>query len=226
MKKSFFSAVALASLFFAASCQQENLEPVNASNTVTYTVQVPDVVATKALGDDVTAVDELVYEVYRTVDERETSFSDVDNLLYHKTAEINNGVATITLELVNDQNFTVLFWAQTSGNSIYDVDDLTNVTIATEATANNANAAVFVGRDFIVDCISDADGKVTLTRPVSQLNIATTEESLQKFDDAIELEGSSVIVKGLSQSYNIATLTPGALNEVEYKYTETDQNHW
>ena len=225
MKKLFFSAVALASLFFAASCQQENLEPVNASSTVTYTVQVPDVVATKALGDDVTPVNELVYEVYRTEGERVTTFTNVDNLLYHRTAPVNNGVATITLELVNDQNFTVLFWAQTKvledQTPIYNVDDLTNVTVSRNAVANNVNAAAFVGRDFIINCVSDSDCKVTLTRPVSQLNIATTQESLKKFNDVVVLEGSSVVVKGLSQDYNVATLTPGELNDNEYTYTET-----
>ena len=225
MKKLFFSAVALVSLFFAASCQQENLEPVNASSTVTYTVQVPDVVATKALGDDVTPVNELVYEVYRTEGERVTTFTDVDNLLYHRTAPVNNGVATITLELVNDQNFTVLFWAQTKvledQTPIYNVDDLTNVTVSRNAVANNVNAAAFVGRDFIINCVSDSDCKVTLTRPVSQLNIATTQESLTKFNDVVVLEGSSVVVKGLSQDYNVATLTPGELNDNEYTYTET-----
>ena len=225
MKKLFFSAIALASLFLAASCQQENLEPVNASNTVTYTVQVPDVVATKALGDDVTPVNELVYEVYRTEGERVTTFTNVDNLLYHRTAPVNNGVATITLELVNDQNFTVLFWAQTKvledQTPIYNVDDLTNVTVSRNAVANNVNAAAFVGRDFIINCVSDSDCKVTLTRPVSQLNIATTQESLKKFNDVVVLEGSSVVVKGLSQDYNVATLTPGELNDNEYTYTET-----
>ena len=225
MKKLFFNAIALVSLFFAASCQQENLEPVNASNTVTYTVQVPDVVATKALGDDVTPVNELVYEVYRTEGERVTTFTNVDNLLYHRTAPVNNGVATITLELVNDQNFTVLFWAQTKvledQTPIYNVDDLTNVTVSRNAVANNVNAAAFVGRDFIINCVSDSDCKVTLTRPVSQLNIATTQESLKKFNDVVVLEGSSVVVKGLSQDYNVATLTPGELNDNEYTYTET-----
>ena len=124
MKKFLYSAAALALAFFAGSCQQENLEPVVSGNTVTYTVQVADAVATRALGDDITAVNELVYEVYRTVDEGETDFTGVDNLLYHKTATITNGTATIEIEFVNDQNFTVLFWAHVKGNDVYDVDDL------------------------------------------------------------------------------------------------------
>ena len=222
MKKIFFFASALAGLFFAASCQQENLEPVASTNTVTYTVQVPDAIATKALGDDVVAVNELVYEVYRTVDAEETEFTAVDNLLYHKTATINNGVATIELEFVNDQNFTVLFWAHTAGNNVYDVDDLTDVKIATSATANNQAAQAFVGRDFVIDCVSKQNGKVTLVRPISQLNIATTPSSLViENQTTVGLDGSSVTVSGLSTTYNIAALAAGEVEDVVYEYSET-----
>ena len=220
MKKLIYSAAAIALAFLAASCQKEMLEPVATGNTVTYTVQVADAVATKALGDDVNAVNELVYEVYRTEAEETTSFTDADNLLYHKTATITNGTATIELEFVNDQNFTVLFWAQTKDNGVYNVSDLTNVTITSPDVANNVNAQAFVGRDFVRDCVSDANGKVTLRRAVSQLNIATTPESLVKFDDAIALNGSSVKVSGLATSYNIATLAAFGETATEYEYTE------
>ena len=227
MKKIFFFASALAGLFFAASCQQENLEPGVKANTVTYTVQVADAVATRAIGDDVTAVNELVYEVYRTEAEETTEFTNVDNLLYHKTAEVKNGVATIEIEFVNDQNFTVLFWAHTKDNGVYNVENLTNVTITSPDVANNVNAQAFVGRDFVRDCVSDKNGKVTLVRPVSQLNIATTPESLVFEAEAGEtgttvvLEGSSVKVTGLATSYNIATLSAFGATATEYTYTET-----
>ena len=227
MKKILYSAAALALAFFAGSCQQENLEPVVSGNTVTYTVQVADAVATRALGDDITAVNELVYEVYRTVDEGETDFTGVDNLLYHKTAKVENGVATIEIEFVNDQNFTVLFWAHVKGNDVYDVDDLTEVTITSPDVANNVNAQAFVGRDFVRDCVSDNNGKVTLVRPVSQLNIATTPESLVFEAEAGEtgstvlLEGSSVKVTGLATSYNIASLSAFGAAATKYTYTET-----
>ena len=229
MKKILYSAAAMALAFFAASCQQENLEPVVKGNTVTYTVQVADAVAvaTKALGDDIAAVNELVYEVYRTEAEETTTFTDVDNLLYHKTAKITNGTATIELEFVNDQNFTVLFWAHTAGNTVYDVDDLTEVTITSPDAANNVNAQAFVGRDFVRDCVSDADGKVILVRAVSQLNIATTPESLV-FEAAdgergstVVLEGSSVKVTGLATSYDVANLAAFGETATEYEYTET-----
>ena len=228
MKKILLFASTLAGLFLAASCQQEKLEPVMSENTVTYTVQVADAVATRgALGDDITAVNELVYEVYRTVDEGETDFTGVDNLLYHKTAEVKNGVATIEIEFVNDQNFTVLFWAHTKDNGVYNVENLTKVTITSPDVANNVNAQAFVGRDFVRDCVSEKNGKVTLVRPVSQLNIATTPESLVfeaedgERGSSIRLDGSSVKVTGLATSYNIATLSAFGAPATEYEYTET-----
>ena len=218
MKKILYSAAAMALAFFAVSCQQENLEPVVKANTVTYTVQVADAVATKALGDDITAVNELVYEVYRTENEEETTLTD---LLYHKTEKITNGVATFEVELVNDQNYTILFWAQTKDNGVYNADDLRKVSIKSPDDANNVNAQAFVGRDFVRDCVSDANGKVTLVRPISQLNIATTNQSLNiEGQTTVGLEGSSVKVSGLATSYNIATLSAFGEKAMEYTYTE------
>ena len=228
MKKILLFASALPGLFLAGSCQRENLEPMESANTVTYTVQVADAVETKALGEDVNAVNELVYEVWRTAGTEITGFNaENDNLLYHKTAEVKNGVATVEIEFVNDQNFIVLFWAHTKDNGVYNVENLTNVTITSPDVANNVNAQAFVGRDFVRDCVSDAQGKVTLVRPVSQLNIATTPESLVfeaepgETGSTVVLEGSSVKVTGLATSYNIAKLSALGRTATEYEYTET-----
>ena len=86
MKKILFFASALAGLFFAASCQQENLEPVAGGNTVTYTVQLPDAIGTKAIGTDVSSVKQLIYEVYR-IDENGN-----ETCLYQMEEEMTNGI--------------------------------------------------------------------------------------------------------------------------------------
>lgn len=223
MKKIFFFASALAGLFFAASCQQENLEPVG-GNTVTYTVQVPDALATKALGDDVSNVNIVHYEVYRTAEANTVDFTGADNLLYHKTAPMTAGTATIDLELVNDQNYTVLFWAQVDEeNEAYDVTDLTKVTVKTDLYANKVDYAAFAGRDFIVEGKNLAGRTVTLKRPISQINIATTPESLEgngAFIDDVVLEGSSVTVAGLSNTFDVANLAASAQMNSTYEFDE------
>lgn len=222
MKKILFFATALAGLFLAGSCQRENLEP--AGNTVTYTVQLADAVGTKALGDEISNVNVLHYEVYRTAAPQTTTFGTGDNLLYHSTADVINGEARIELELVNDQNFTVLFWAQVEKDgfvSPYTVNDLTKVKLSQSIAANNVDYAAFSGKDFIKVGDILAGRTVQLVRPISQLNIATTPESLVAFDDVIVLEGSSVKVNGLSTSFNVATQTAGEISTADFVYSET-----
>ena len=85
MKKLIKSARALATLLFAASCQQENLEPAQSDSTVNFSVEVPGV-ATKAVGDDVSNINDLVYAVYRTkgssLEETVANWDEMTDLVY------------------------------------------------------------------------------------------------------------------------------------------------
>ena len=221
MKKLLYCAAALATVFFAGSCQRENLEPVAGGNTVTYKVQVPEALATRALGDDVTNVNVVHYEVYRTATAETMNFTDADNLLYHRTAPMTAGTATVELELVNDQNYTVLFWAQVGEtNEAYEVSDLTKVTVKSSLKANQVDYAAFSGVDFIEADDTFAAKTVELVRPVSQINIATTPASLVAFDDAIVLEGSTVTVSGLSNTFDVAKQAASSEMESSYEFEE------
>jgi len=218
MKKILLFASALAGLFFAASCQQENLEPVG-GNTVTYTVQVPGALSTKAIGTDVSEVTELIYEVYR-IDE-----NDVETRLYQKKTSLANGSATVELELVNNQDFRVLFWAQVPENGVYTTTSLKEVKLATALNANAENYAAFAGQDEITYGENLAGRTVTLERPVAQLNIATSAESLKLGEDqnganpqtTVSFETTAVTVEGLSTVYNVAEGTVGA-DEATFTY--------
>lgn len=219
MKKLFYTATLVALSILAASCQREDLEPLDAQ-VVTYTVQLPDAIGTKALGDGMT----LHYEVYRTEAEKATDFTTGATLLYHKEKAFENGVVNLDLELVNNQNFTVLFWAQTNGNGAFDCDDLTNVTILTNLKANQENYAVFSAHDFIKSGEQLTGREITLVRPVAQLNIATTAASLASFNSPVTIENSSVKLTGkLATSYNVATLAAGTAADVEFIYSAQEE---
>ena len=120
--------------------------------------------------------------------------------------------------------FTVLFWAQVGEtNEAYDVTDLTNVTVKSPLKANQVDYAAFAGVDFIVEGKNLAGRTVTLQRPIAQINIATTPESLtgnDSFVDRVELKGSSVTVAGLSNSFNVAKQAPGAEMTTTYEFAE------
>lgn len=220
MKKLFYTATLVALSILAASCQRENLEPLDAQ-VVTYTVQLPDAIGTKAPGDGMT----LHYEVYRTDAEKATDFTTGATLLYHKEEAFENGVVNLDLELVNNQNFTVLFWAQTNGNGAFVCDDLTKVTIdPTNLKANQENYAVFSGHDFIKSGEQLTGPEITLVRPVAQLNIATTAASLTSFNSPVTIDNSSVKLTGkLATSYNVATLAAGTAADVEFTYSAWEE---
>ena len=118
MKKLFLSFVALAAMVFASSCQQEKMEqPMAGEKTVSFTVELPSV-QTRAFMGTVSKVDELVYEVWKTeaADERDLNGTK-DGVakatrLYQKTVPMVDQRTIISLNLVQDQEYTVLFWAQ------------------------------------------------------------------------------------------------------------------
>ena len=194
MKKLIYSAAALAMAFFAASCQQENLEPVAQESTVTFSVELPGV-QTKAIGDGFN-VDQLVYEVWKTEGENERDLKDTQNAtrLYQEKATMarigDEQKTVISLNLVHDQNYTILFWAQNSkaidnNEPAYNTTDLTAVTYAKklrdenfnngEYLSNNENMAAFYGTAFIkaAEVEIPSTRRVELRRPFAQLNIGT-----------------------------------------------------
>lgn len=222
MKKFLYISTILSTALLA-SCQNEKYDVIPADSTVRYTIQLPEDMKTKIIGDEAPAQMQLVYEVWRTDVDGDIHFTEADRLLYHKDdATISNGTASIDIQVVKDQSSTVLFWAQVKDNGVYNVEKLTEVQFVGSA-ANNDNAVVFSGVDFIKKGESLAGRSVNLTRPVAQLNIATTPESLKEFKEDIEIKKSSLSVKGLYSAFNVAEQTPVGQPSVNaFTYTEAD----
>ena len=212
MKKLIYCALALAAGLFATSCQQENLEPVQEGSTVTYTVNVPEV-ATKAIGDG-SMVDQLVYAVYRIIDaenltdeklqEAKANITEKCQLVYQKTQNVAGKTSTIVpLELIKNQRYIVLFWAQ---NTDAWFDDAThnlgssNIAYPDGYQPNNDKYDAFTNVDYI-EVNGAASKNITLTRPFGQLNIATNLPSTF----TAEVNTTTVSVMGLAHSYNVAT---------------------
>ena len=216
MKKLIYCAAALAAMIFAGSCQQENLEPVAQENTVTYTVELPDV-QTKAIGDAAT-VDELIYEVWKTETANVRNLTDpaakATRLYQDRTALVQrNGktCAVVTFNLVQDQEYTILFWAQKAGTDVYDTDELTDVHYksgcepgSSNYSSNQENYAAFYAAEFV----SDVDSKsrnVTLKRPFAQLNIATKNTVK---DYTVAMNTSKVTISNVATHFDVAMNLP------------------
>ena len=216
MKKLIYCALALAAGLFASSCQQENLEPVAKGNTVTYTVEVPGV-ATKAadptrfIGDGQN-VDQLIYEVWKTETEGDDQLIPTNKtyLLFRKEATKTNGVFSFELDLVNNQNYTILFWAQVKNAGHYNTSDLNtadlkNVQIVSDTDAFNESRAAFFGVDFIKASEPRKSRQTkTLTRPFGQINLATTLKTINELGYELTVDETTVTVARVASTFNVA----------------------
>ena len=223
MKKILLFASALAGLFLAG-CQRENLEPQQMAGTVKFTVEAPGAMSTKATIADGTNVNEVHYEVYKNV-------TDVAHALLEPTStpmakgvvEMSNKKANINFDLLQDQEYTVIFWAQVKDAGHYNTENLRCIELAQnhQVDANDETRAAFYARyDF--DTYEHKDHKVTLRRPFAQLNLLTTLESLEPKQPGqttgykIDAKTSEVKITGLAVSFNTIT---GVGNGVDYPFT-------
>lgn len=215
---------ALATMLFASCQQQELPEPVPQENTVTYTVEVPGV-QTKAIGDG-TNINQLVYEVWKTEDDNERNLKDATKAtrLYQKTvpmAPIDGKIKTvISLNLVQDQSYTVLFWAQCvpdgkqseqGASEYYNTDNLTAVTyknldangVPANYLSNNESMAAFYKTVFLTKAETDTPNSrsVELRRPFAQLNIATKNTSDEY---KIKMNKSNVTISNVPTVFDVA----------------------
>ena len=215
MKKILLFASALAGLFLAASCQQENLEPEQMAGTVRFTVEAPGAIATKTIADGKN-VDVVHYAVYKTKsDETHAIGVESERPLAQGFVPMSGKKANINFDLLQDQYYTIIFWAQVSQydngqNDYYELGDLRAISMKKDAENNivgneEGRAAFFAWYSF--DTKNHRDHTVTLKRPFAQLNLLTTLESLKPVSTGqtsgyeIVVEKSTVTVEGLTSTF-------------------------
>ena len=231
MKKILLLVSAVAALLLAGSCQRESLELVG-DGKVTIAVETPGTIGTKTIADGEN-VDELHYAIYKTNSTEQHAVGvDGSTPLAQGIVPISGKTTTVTFDLLQDQYYTVIFWAQVAGKNHYELGDLRMIEIKDKAVEVNGNdesrAAFFAKYEF--NTVQPKDHKVTLRRPFSQLNLLTTVESLspvqpgQTVGYTVDVKKSEVIVTGLSTAFNTVTgigVAP-ADPTAEFKYVMYD----
>ena len=223
MKKYFLSLVAMAAaMLFATSCQESLVEP-QVGGTTTFTVQLPDGMGTKAIGDEASTqatINRLYVEVYS---------EDGTTLVYEPSViTMNNAAATVKLNLVSTQKYDIIFWAQNEFCT-YDVTDLRSV----KMNANHHNSETGAAFYAVLNDYTPINGQqgVTLTRPFAQLNLATTTKVsyANGTNNKVTIESAKITVKGVAPSFdringqtNGEGYAPALSNEVTYTYENTD----
>ena len=223
MKKYFLSLVAIAAaMLFATSCQESLVEPQMEGPT-TFTVQLPDAMGTKATttigGYDL--INRVYVEVY-SEDGTQLIYkpTNQDGTFYFDTFDPSTNSATIRLNLIQDQKYDIVFWAQ-HGES-YNVSDLTAVQMNNLHHNSETGAAFFAKLD---NFTPGNDSKVELRRPFAQLNLGTTQGSLSTDAGNYMLKRSKITVSTVAGAFNTIdgvgeTEVPGQSYEADIEFTQ------
>ena len=215
MKKFILFASVFAGLFAAASCQLEKLEP-EMNGSVTYEISLPTAPQTK--GDAGYDKYDLHFEVYMTADA--DRLASIDRL-FERTVEMTGNTTTVTLDLLNDQDYTILFWANKQGTNYFDLTNLRNVVVKTPITANNDDRDAFCGKDQIIQHDGAQTKTVTLTRPFAQVNIGTIVPSQTQIGYDVTPSKSYVRISDIPTAFNVFTGLPeGQATTVEFSTEE------
>ena len=203
MKKILVSLVAIGAALFATSCVNELEEGINGkAGQVTFTVDAPEL-ATRAYGDGAFAK-HLMYAVYDVTAGGTVVENGVSLLTVGNVTEINaEGKATVQLELLDGNSYSLLFWAVSADYDKAFTIKWADKTMQMKETieANNEAYDAFYAyvEPFTVDGV--VTKSVTLYRPFAQLNYGSND-----FNEAknlfFEPEKSQVVIKNVPNVLN------------------------
>lgn len=172
MNTKFFKSLAVVAVaVLTVGCAKEQSAQEGPAN-VTFEIENP-VAVTKAIGDGTTAK-KLYYQVF------DADGNPIAGLpVQWKT--FSSLKTTVSFQLVKDQKYNFIFWAQTPENGYYTIDGtegLKKITAdyTTHKGANDENRDAFfaVEKDLVIS--GPVSKTVTLTRPLAQVNIGTLDE--------------------------------------------------
>ena len=169
MKTKLFKTLAATAMsVLAIACAKEPVAVNGQQAGVSFMVEVPGASVTKAYGEAEKAT-KLYYQVF------DNAGASIEGLGV-QTTDLVGKAAKVSFQLVKDQTYNFVFWAQTTETGYYTIDEtegLKKITANyTNKLANDENFDAFyaVKKIKISGPVSES---VELTRPFAQINIAT-----------------------------------------------------
>lgn len=158
----------LSAAALAGCTKAETLPEVPGNVLLSVSATIPENLTTKSYGNGGTA-DILYAEAYTHEGTR----------VLRKECSVENGSASIELQLAKGRSYDIIFWAQCKKSEAYDNSDLRQIRLEQRAIENFSGAEQMdafckVMQD--VEVTSSADIAVILERPLAQLNISSSEE--------------------------------------------------
>lgn len=168
-KNQFIKSFALMALSLAAlSCAKEQTDVQDAG--VSFSVEVPTGITTRAEAGDGSSATKLYYQVFN-------SDGTVIEGLGVQSKDLENGKTTVNFQLVKDQTYKFIFWAQTPDAGYYTIDETEGLKkITADYSINKLSNDEKRDAFFAVKTVTVSGAQtenVELRRPFAQLNIAT-----------------------------------------------------
>lgn len=201
----FFAAAAMSVL--ALACAKEQVGPDGGGLVeATFNVDVPEAIGTKAIADGTTAK-ELWYQVF---DKDGNVIAGLGKTKHESL--LSDRQTSVSMQLVKDQTYNIVFWAQSEGQTCYKFDDLSQITVDyTAAKANEESRDAFLAvKNITVN--GPINETVEMKRPFAQLNIGTADAAIAA-KAGVVIKTSKVEMKGLPNVLNtINGTTDGAVD--------------
>ncbi len=199
IKKMFFAAIAMTTgALFTASCSQDELtNEMSVDNMVnaTFTVESPEGISTRAIGDG-TTVNVVKCVVYDAKGEK----MELD-----QTLDLVDKKATYSVRLVKGQAYRVAFFAYNDKAGAYDVTDMKNIQVLGNQASNMENRDAFTAYADITakQTMNAVDTVITLYRPFAQLNLGAYKEDVEAAKAAgVIVENSKITVTNVYTAFS------------------------
>lgn len=206
-KKLFKTFAAAAMSVLALACAKEQVAPADGEICeASFDVAVPGGISTKTIADGTTAK-ELWYQVF---DKDGNVIAGLGKTKHESL--LSDRQTSVSMQLVKDQTYNIVFWAQSEGQTCYKFDDLSQITVdyaAAKANEESRDAFLAVKNITVNGPINE---KVEMKRPFAQLNIGTADAAIAA-KAGVVIKTSKVEMKGLPNVLNtINGTTDGAVD--------------
>lgn len=209
MKKKFYTA-ALGAILLAGCSQEET--PVSGQGEavkMTFTANLSTGIQSRADGEAVVSVDKLICAVFKQeTNDGQVSLNGTELIRDTVDVDVTTGKATFTPTLLKSEKYGIVFWAYKEGTNFYNTENLAAITFNPNVNDNvDPKAEGLVAYTSTIKNVStDSSGddlKVTLTRPLAQVNIATTQSDWDIVEKLGETPATSTItLTNCSNVYN------------------------
>lgn len=209
MKKHFLLPAVCATALLAASCSNDDIPQMSDNGLTTFTVELPATLSSRSFGDGQTA-NYLFAAIYGS--DGKLLFSNFgegknpDSMTIVNFNDAAKPMASLTVPLVKDADYQVVFWAQSYANndtvSPYKFDPASrSITVDySKIDVNTDDADAFYGQLSFKS--SGASHPVTLKRPFGQLNIGTDDLNAAA-NAGMTVTQAGVTVTGVANTLNL-----------------------